>query len=60
MKYSIALVAAGAAIVAAQDISSLPECGVSNYFINCAAIGYLALPKMLNALCDRSTRPELG
>ena len=29
MKYSIALVAAGAAFVAAQDISSLPECGVS-------------------------------
>jgi hypothetical protein len=30
MKYSLALVAAASAMVAAQDISSLPECGVSH------------------------------
>jgi hypothetical protein len=31
MKYSLALVAAASAMVAAQDISSLPECGVSHW-----------------------------
>ena len=39
MKYSIAFIAAGAALVAAQDISTLPECGVSYHLDDDAAIG---------------------
>lgn len=39
MKYSLALVAASAVYVAAQDISTLPECGVSLNPDDYAAIG---------------------
>lgn len=39
MKYSVALVAAGAAIVAAQSLDSLPDCGVSQLLTTLLAIG---------------------
>jgi hypothetical protein len=64
MKYSIALVAAGAAFVAAQDVASLPECGVSLLSQHSIArpLEFYAFVAMLNALAMRSisTRPELG
>ena len=64
MKYSIALVAAGAALVAAQDVASLPECGVSLFPQRSITqpLEFYAFVAMLNALAMRSisTRPELG
>jgi hypothetical protein len=67
MKYSTALVAVGAAIVAAQDISSLPDCGVRVCLLEREASHWCltrralrAKSKTLDALLDRSTRLKHG
>lgn len=52
MKYSLALVAAGAAFVAAQDVASLPECGVSVFLLGRPAIGISRARCNAQCACD--------